>query len=190
MLSDEDRRTLLAIARGTIEARLTGAAPPRAAAESPALRQPCGCFVTLHHGQYLRGCIGTFQARAPLVETVAQMAAASLRDPRFLENPVTEAELPKIDLEISVLSPLERTADPLKEIELGKHGICINGPYGSGCFLPQVATETGWSKEEFLGNCCAHKAGMAPDAWKSPDVAVYRFEAEVFGEKEGPKEKC
>ena len=184
MLSDADRRTLLRIAREAIRAAVTQTPAPAVAVESEALRAPCGCFVTMHHRDRLRGCIGTFGARAPLVRTVQEMAEAATRDPRFLAHPVTARELDEIDIEISVLSPLERTQDPLKDVELGRHGICIQGPYGSGCFLPQVATETGWSKEEFLSQCCAHKAGMPADAWKSPEITVYRFEAEVFGEKD------
>jgi AmmeMemoRadiSam system protein A len=190
MLGDDDRRTLLRLARETMKAALGGSSRPAEAAASPALRQPCGCFVTLHNAGRLRGCIGTFTARGPLHATVAQMATAALRDPRFLANPVTAAELPQIDIEISVLSPLERTKDPMAEVELGKHGIWIEGPYGSGCFLPQVATETGWSKEEFFGQCCAHKAGLPPDAWRWPETAVYRFEAEVFGEKDNRNDEC
>jgi AmmeMemoRadiSam system protein A len=185
MLSPQDRKTLLALARGAIEAALTGRPKPQPDVENKALRAPCGCFVTLRNHGELRGCIGTFSARAPLCQTVRQMAAAALRDPRFLGRPVTAAELPRIDIEISVLTPLERIRDPMKEIELGRHGICIDGPYGSGCFLPQVATETGWSLEEFLSHCAAGKAGLPPDAWKWPDVTVSRFEAEVFGEEEG-----
>jgi AmmeMemoRadiSam system protein A len=183
MLSDSERKTLLRIARETLKAVLERQPRPTLAAESEALRQPCGCFVTMRNHGRLRGCIGTFTARAPLYQTVQQMAEAGTRDPRFVGHPVTAAELDQIDLEVSVLSPLEKVADPLKDIELGRHGIYINGPYGSGCFLPQVATETGWSLEEFLSNCAAHKAGLPPDAWKDPAVTVYRFEAEVFGEK-------
>jgi len=190
MLSDDDRRTLLRLARETMKAALGGGSRPAEAAASPALQQPCGCFVTLHNAGRLRGCIGTFAARGPLHATVAQMATAALRDPRFVGNPVTAAELPQIDIEISVLSPLERTKDPMAEVELGRHGIWIEGPYGSGCFLPQVATETGWSKEEFFGQCCAHKAGLPPDAWKWPETTVYRFEAEVFGEKDNRNDEC
>jgi AmmeMemoRadiSam system protein A len=190
MLSDDDRKALLRIARQTLAAAL--GAGPRAseAAGSPALQQPCGCFVTLHNAGHLRGCIGTFTARGPLHQTVAQMATAALRDPRFVTCPVTAGELPKIDIEISVLSPLERTKDPMAEVELGKHGIWIQSPYGAGCFLPQVATETGWTKEEFFGHCCAHKAGLSPDAWRWPETAVYRFEAEVFGEKDKSNDEC
>jgi uncharacterized protein len=184
MLSPEDRKTLLAIARGAMEAVLTGAPRPAAPIVSEALKQPCGCFVTIHRGELLRGCIGTFSAGTPLHRTVMQMAGAVLRDPRFLDEPVTAAELRNLSIEISVLTPLEKCSDPMKDVELGRHGICIEGPFGSGCFLPQVATETGWTKEQFFAHCCAHKAGMSADAWKDPDIAFYRFEAEVFGEED------
>jgi len=185
MLSANDKKTLLRIARETVKAALAGTPLPIVTADSPGLITPCGAFVTLKNAGRLRGCIGTFGARAPLYRTVQQMAVAATRDPRFLGNPVTAAELDRIQIEISALSPLEKMKDPMAEIELGRHGICIEGPYGSGCFLPQVATETGWSKEEFLSNCAAHKAGMPADAWKDPGVTVYRFDAEVFGEAEG-----
>lgn len=151
------------------------------------LKRPGAAFVTLKNHGRLRGCIGTFVAQAPLYKAIAQMALAALRDPRFLSDPVTADELDQIDIEISVLTPLEKVGDPLQEIELGRHGIYIEGEGRSGCFLPQVATETGWSKEEFLSQCAAGKAGLAPDAWKKPGVTVYRFEAHVFGEKEEAK---
>ena len=184
MLSEGDRKTLLRIARETIEAAVTGLAAPKVTVDSEALKAPCGAFVTLKNGGRLRGCIGTFVGHGPLRETVREMASAATRDPRFLGDPVTAGELQEIDIEISVLSPLEKVDDPLEDIELGRHGIYVQGPYGSGCFLPQVATEAGWSKEQFLSHCCAGKAGLPPDAWKSPEVTVSRFEAEVFGEKE------
>mgnify|MGYP006290594641 CR=1 FL=1 len=189
MLSETDKKTLLAIARTTVEATVRGGPAPPVTVDSEALQTPCGAFVTLRNGDRLRGCIGTFTARGPLHETIREMAAAALRDPRFLINPVTAAELGQITVEISALSPLEKVDDPLREIELGRHGIRIDGPYGSGCFLPQVATETGWSLEEFLSQCCAGKAGLQPDAWMSPDVTVYRFEAEVFSEDDVPTEE-
>ncbi|KPK43413.1 MAG: hypothetical protein AMK72_13350 [Planctomycetes bacterium SM23_25] len=185
MLSEGDRKTLLCIARETIKAAVTGLAAPKVTAESEALQAPCGAFVTMKNRGRLRGCIGTFVARDPLHQTVCKMAEQAVtQDWRFASDPVTAGELDRIDIEISVLSPLEKVDDPLADIELGRHGIYVQGPYGSGCFLPQVATETGWSKEEFLSHCCAGKAGLPPDAWKSPDVVVSRFEAEVFGEME------
>jgi uncharacterized protein (TIGR00296 family) len=93
---------------------------------------------------------------------------------------LTVDELNQLGIEISVLSPLERTDDPLS-LRPGTDGIYIKKGFASGCFLPQVATEAGWSKEEFLSYCCAHKAGLSSDAWKDPDTEVYLFTAEVFG---------
>ena len=118
-----------------------------------------------------------------MLESVKEMAIAATQDFRFATNPVSKAELPSIDIEISVLSPLARTDDPLS-LELGRHGIYIKNGYRAGCFLPQVATETGWSKQEFLSHCCGGKAGLPADAWKDPRTEVYLFTAEVFGERE------
>ena len=187
MLTAGERKLLLRIARETIAAAVGGTPPPAVTVESEALKRASGAFVTIHNHGRLRGCIGTFEARTPLHETVQQMAVQATRDPRFVYERLTVRELDSIDIEISVLSPLEKTRDPMADVELGRHGICIEGPYGSGCFLPQVATETGWTKEEFFSHCAAGKGGMAPDAWKDPEVTVYRFEAEVFGEKVRPE---
>jgi len=189
-LQDPEKQTLLRLARDVLgEFLKTGKS---ALDESrydltEVLKRPGAAFVTLKNHGRLRGCIGTFLPRAPLYQTVAEMARAAAQDFRFRGNPVTPAELGDIDIEISVLTPLEKVGDPLKEIELGRHGIYIAGEGRSGCFLPQVAAETGWSKEEFLSQCAAGKAGLAPDAWKRPGVTVYRFEAHVFGEKEEAK---
>jgi AmmeMemoRadiSam system protein A len=129
----------------------------------------------------LRGCIGQFTSDRPLVELVVEMAEASAsKDPRFFGHPLTAKDLRDLDIEISVLSPLERTDNPLG-LRLGVDGIYIKRGHASGCFLPQVATETGWTTEEFLSYCCSHKAGLAPDAWKDPKTEIYLFTAEVFG---------
>jgi len=106
--------------------------------------------------------------------------ASATSDPRFVADRITSDELDQLDIEISVLSPLKRTDDP-SSLRLGVDGIYVKKGGASGCFLPQVATETGWSKEEFLSYCCAHKAGLPPDAWKDPKTEVYLFTAEVFG---------
>jgi AmmeMemoRadiSam system protein A len=117
----------------------------------------------------------------PLIELVVEMAKASATgDPRFFADPITADELEQLDIEISVLSPLKRTDDPLS-LRLGVDGIYIKRGCVSGCFLPQVATETGWNKEQFLSYCCAHKAGLPADAWKDAETEVYLFTAEVFG---------
>ena len=180
-MNDTQKQTLLKIARDTVGAVITGAPLTKPQSDDPELNARCGCFVTLKNKAQLRGCIGQFTSEVPLIQLVAEMAKTSATgDPRFFADPITEDELEKLDIEISVLSPLKQTDDPLS-LQLGVDGIYIKKGFASGCFLPQVATEAGWSKEEFLSYCCAHKAGLQADAWKDPDTEVYLFTAEVFG---------
>jgi len=182
-MTEKQKISLLRVARKVVEAAVCSQPVSGFDSEDPLFNEKRGCFVTLHNHGRLRGCIGQFEPDQSLVKTIREMAIASTRDSRFTSNPVTPAELPDIDIEISVLSPLEKTNDPLS-LELGKHGIYIKRGWASGCFLPQVATETGWSKEEFLSQCCAGKAGLSSDAWQQPDTEVLLFTAEVFGENE------
>jgi len=180
-MDDTQKQTLLKVARDTVEAVIQGGEVPKPESDDPQLNAHCGCFVTLKNKQRLRGCIGRFISEIPLIELVVEMAKASATgDMRFFADPITAGELEKLDVEISVLSPLERTSDPLS-LRPGVDGIYIKKGRASGCFLPQVASETGWSKEEFLSYCCAHKAGLSPNAWKDPETEVYFFTAEVFG---------
>jgi AmmeMemoRadiSam system protein A len=189
-MNESQRHALLKVAKDTVEAVITrkrlpkveAACGERSRTDDPDLAMHCGCFVTLKNGENLRGCIGNFTGDRPLVEMVIEMAKSSATgDPRFFDDPITADELPNLDIEISVLSPLKKTTDPLS-LRLGIDGIYIKrGPY-AGCFLPQVATETGWTKEEFLGYCCEHKAGLSWDAWKDPKTDILLFTAEVFGD--------
>jgi AmmeMemoRadiSam system protein A len=180
-MNDIQKKTLLKVACKTIEAILTGAPLPKAKSSDAELNAHCGCFVTLKNQGRLRGCIGQFVSDRPLIELVAEMAKSSAtRDPRFFDDMVTAAELQELDIEISVLSELLPTDEPLS-LRLGVDGIYIKRGYASGCFLPQVAKEMAWSKEEFLSNCCTHKAGLPPDAWRQAETEVYLFTAEVFG---------
>jgi AmmeMemoRadiSam system protein A len=147
---------------------------------SPALKALCGAFVSLHKNGRLRGCIGQFTARKPLYLIIQDMTLASAtQDSRFQK--VTTAELSEVMIEISVLSPMHKIAS-VDEIEMGKHGIYITKGNYSGTFLPQVAIETGWTKEEFLGHCAEDKAGLGWNGWKDADIYVYT--AIVFGEEE------
>ena len=181
-MNDKQKNTLLKIARDTLEEVIIHKEKaPVPKSDDPELNANCGCFVTLKNRDRLRGCIGKFISDIPLVELVAEMTKASAtEDPRFVGNRIRPNELNKLDIEISVLSPLQRTDNPLS-LRLGIDGIYIKRGFTAGCFLPQVATETGWTKEEFLSYCCAHKAGMSPDAWKDPQTEVNLFTAEVFG---------
>lgn len=183
-LKGNDKKALLRIARETVDEYVTtGAVPEVQATElSPTLRTPCGAFVTLRKRGALRGCIGRFDATDPLYRVVQQMAvASSTEDYRFA--PVEPNELDEIDIEISVLTPMRRIAS-INEITLGKHGIYIRKGARSGTFLPQVAEETGWTKEEFLGHCAQDKAGIGWDGWK--DAELYTYEALVFSETDLP----
>ena len=181
-MNESQKHALLKVARDTVEAVVNRWPVEKPVSDDPELNVPGGCFVTLKNHGNLRGCIGQFISEEPLIELVAEMAKASATsDTRFMANPITARELKQLDIEISVLSPLQRTDDPLS-LRLGIDGIYIKKGYASGCFLPQVATETGWDKEEFLSYCCAHKAGLRPDAWKDPQTEVYLFTANVFGE--------
>lgn len=180
-MNELQKQTLLETAKSTIEAVINGKPMPLAESDDPKLNETYGCFVTIKNGEELRGCIGQFTSDMPLIELVSQMAkASSTGDLRFFGNPITTGELHELDVEISVLSPLKKTDDPLS-LRLGVDGIYIKKGCTSGCFLPQVATETGWTKEQFLSYCCSHKAGLPSDAWKDRSTEVFLFTAEVFG---------
>ena len=180
-VSIAERRELLRLARASIESALTGSEPPEAALESDVFETPSGAFVTLHDSGRLRGCIGSIRSARPLAETVVSMAVeAALRDPRF--PPVTSDELPALDIEISVMSPIEPVLD-VSTIEVGRDGLIIQHGAHSGLLLPQVATEYGWDRETFLDHTC-QKAGLPAGTWREQGVTILRFSAEVFGEKE------
>jgi AmmeMemoRadiSam system protein B/AmmeMemoRadiSam system protein A len=177
-LSREEKDLLKEIARKSIETALQGLPPPSGPEGlSPKLKEPRGAFVTLQKGHRLRGCIGFIQATKPLHETVKEMArAAAFDDPRF--PPLTKEEWPEVDIEISVLTPLERVED-VSKIKVGVHGIYIVKGARRGLLLPQVAVEYGWDRETFLEQTCL-KAGLPPDAWKDPKTEIYVFSADVF----------
>ena len=176
-LSESERTELRAIAKSSIEASCRGTSAPKVEADSQKLKEPRGVFVTISKKGDLRGCIGQIIGRAPLAEAVSQMAeAAAQRDPRF--SPLRPEELPDIDIEISVLTPL-RKIDSTDEIEVGTHGIVIRKGMNMGLLLPQVATEYGWNRAEFLENTC-QKAGLPKNAWKDKETEIYIFSADVF----------
>lgn len=183
MLNDNQRKRLLQIARESITGYLKDGKRKSFTESDPVLNEPMGAFVTLHERGQLRGCIGNMIGRGPLCRTVADMAVeAATGDPRFPKGTAAD-EMDKIDIEISVLSPLKRVKS-YEEVKIPGHGVLVRRGFSSGVYLPQVATETGWNREEFLTSLCGQKAGMPPDAWKDPSTEIYVFSAEVFGEKE------
>jgi AmmeMemoRadiSam system protein B/AmmeMemoRadiSam system protein A len=175
--TEEEKRLLKDIAKKTIEAVVRSKKPPEFKDLPEKLKLPYGVFVTITKHGNLRGCIGHIVADQPLYKVCQEMAkAAALHDPRF--NPVTEKELPDLEIEISVLTPFERVTD-FKDIAIGRDGLIIRHGYQSGLLLPQVATEYGWTVEEFLEQTCV-KAGLPEDAYKLEDTEIYKFSAQVF----------
>ncbi len=177
----ESQNEALAIARQTLEDHLSGRPSPSFSPLSPQLLQPLGAFVTLTKNGELRGCIGEFEPKEPLYKVIQKMAvAAATEDPRFPK--VMKDELPEIKIEISIMTPRQKI-DDWRKIRLGVDGVVIQYGGRSGTFLPQVATETGWSLEEFLSQLCSQKAGLPPHSYKSPEVSLYIFQVQIFKER-------
>lgn len=145
-----------------------------------ALRRPAGAFVTLRTKRGdLRGCIGSIRAVEPLYRAVVSSSiSAAFHDPRFF--PVRADEMPRLELEISVMGPIEQVRN-VEEIEVGRDGLIISRGRYAGLLLPQVATEYGWDRQTFLDQTCI-KAGLEPGAWRSEQTRIEKFVAEVFGE--------
>ena len=180
-LSELEKRELLRIARERIGLAIKKRTYSSAESAGGILDEPAGAFVTLRLRGELRGCIGYIEPRLPLFKTVEEVAAkAALEDPRFF--PLTRDEFEDVDIEVSVLSPLQRV-DSIKEIEIGKHGVVLDGGITRGLLLPQVAEEFHWDRETFLRHT-AVKAGLPPEAWNHPAVQLYSFTVERFSESE------
>jgi len=179
----KQKKRLVEIAREAIETYVKTGKTISVKETDPRLRKMEGAFVTLRKHGRLRGCIGHIIARGPLYQTVRDVAiSAAVQDARF--RPVTQKELKDIDIEVSVLSVPERIKDPTI-IKPGVHGVIVSrGLFNRGVFLPEVATDQGWGREEFLSNLCSHKAGLSPNAWKDPKTKLEIFTTEKFSEKD------
>ena len=181
--SKDEKKLLMRIAREGALTALERRPPPDYGPLPPNLMLKRGVFVTLTNRGRLRGCLGHFEQDFPLWKIVQQMAsAAATQDYRFLANPVTAGEMGKIDIKISILSDLRRIRS-IDEIVIGKHGVWVKQNGRSGTYLPEVATELGWNREEFLSHCCAEKAGLPADAWKR-GAEIYIYSSQILGEKE------
>ncbi len=182
-LTLDQKSTLMAIAKSTITSYVRSGEVPEFSETDPRLHKHEGAFVTVKKEGRLRGCIGRIIGDAPLYRIVRDMAVAAVsKDPRF--PPVKTDELDELEVEISVLSRPRPIRD-IGDIVLGKHGVIVSqGLFHRGVFLPQVAEEFNWNREEFLSNLCAHKAGLPADAWKDPKTKIEIFSAEVFSESD------
>ncbi len=180
-LAEEEKRILLELARAAVSAAVCGrplVQPPPDL--PPALNEKRGAFVTLMLRGRLRGCIGLIEDLYPLAETVVKMAVSAAKyDPRF--PMVRPEELDDLQLEISILSPLKQVPSA-DDIQLGRDGVIVRQGAHCGVFLPQVAEEMGWNKEQFLNELCAGKAGLPADAWKDPASELTTFTVEILQE--------
>ena len=179
-LNVHERSELLALARKSVEhAVREGKLYDADASSSELLNQERGAFVTLKESGELRGCIGYTSSLKPLYLTVRDTATyAALRDPRF--PPVSASELPKLEYEISVLSPLRRVLD-VRQVKVGQHGLLMKDDTHEGILLPQVPVEEKWDRQKFLEETCA-KAGMRAGCWKDENTDIFQFTAVVFGD--------
>ncbi len=180
-LSPQHQVDLLNLARSTIRSLMSQDIPPQLPAD-PELLQPAGCFVSLHElkTHRLRGCIGRLDATASLALVVRAMADSVLHDPRFVNDPVRLDELGNLEIELSIIGPLHPASDPL-DFDLQNDGIYLSSLNRTGCFLPQVARETGWSKEQLLERLCTEKLGLRANAWRSPEARLEKFQTVVIG---------
>jgi AmmeMemoRadiSam system protein A len=177
-LSENDRRSLLDLARRAIADAVSLQKTARGNPQSGVFVEKRGVFVTLHARGRLRGCIGVIEPVEPLAESIARCAAgAALHDPRF--SPVRVEELPELRIEISLLSPLEPILP--ENIEIGKHGLLISQGSKRGLLLPQVAVEHKLAREQFFEETC-RKAGLNASAWQEPETRILGFTCEVFSE--------
>jgi AmmeMemoRadiSam system protein A len=178
----EQQHALMDAARGVIRRALRKEPAGAAPCPHPSLLQPAGCFVSLHTlaGRRLRGCVGRLEADGPLWNVVCATAHNVLRDPRFGQYPVCIDELSLLDLELSILSSLSPAAHPL-DFDPQKHGIHLMCASRSGCFLPQVARETGWTREQLLARLCSEKMALPPTFWMQAGAILQTFTTLIVG---------
>ena len=178
--TDDEKKGMIAAARSAIYSALRMDYDGDATPVGILKEKGYGVFVTLHLNGRLRGCIGRFTSSDSLFETIQDMArSAAFSDPRFPS--LSRSEAPRVEIEVSVLSPLKRISS-VDEFKLGRDGIYMIKGSRHGTFLPQVATETGWSTEEFLGHCAQDKAGIGYYGWK--DAELYTYQTEIVNESE------
>jgi len=189
MLNISEGTLLVHCARNAIESRLAGKGFTPPSLVTPNLEEKRGVFVTLldtMKGGALRGCIGNPFPEKPLLSLTPETAIeAATMDPRF--NAITRDDLPRLIVEVSILSPLEtlHVREPLElsqRVEVGKHGLLVEGRGMRSILLPQVAIDEGFDSEEFLAQCCL-KAGLLPDAWVTGELGISVFETQVFSEE-------
>jgi AmmeMemoRadiSam system protein A len=181
-ISPETQSAILTLAADTITRRLGGNPLPLLPLTDPIFAEPAGCFVSLHRGDNhtLRGCIGVLDTGKPLREALTSAAESVIGDPRFYNQPISREELPELTVEVTILGPLQKTKSTL-DFEPQRDGIHLTFRGRTGLFLPQVARETGWTREQLLARLCTEKLGIPENCWTDPAAELKTFPAEVIG---------
>ena len=171
---------MLALAREAVSHAVTHRSLIESIPQHGIFLEQHGLFVTLHVSGKLRGCIGVIEGEEPLGITIVKCAFSAAReDPRFPS--LQPDELPRLAIELSLLSPVSRIAP--EEIRMGRHGLLIVQGKNRGLLLPQVALEHGLDREQFLAETC-RKAGLPRDAWRDPQTAIYGFSGEIIRDRD------
>ena len=180
-LTEAEQAQLLALARAAVA--VASRAGPATTLEAvmhapPATELHASAFVTLTEARELRGCMGILDPDRPVREAVAEAAACATRtDPRF--RPVAPDELPRLEVEVSVLGPMVLLADPLAW-RLGTDGVVVQLGGRRGLLLPEVAAENGLDQVAML-DIATRKAGLSSGSWHDPDARVFAFRTNRFG---------
>lgn len=173
-LTEKEKQTLKKLAKNKLFSHVTGSKADKIQKNelTENLKLNVGAFVTLYKNRKLRGCIGRFMPNSSLYKIVEDMTiSAASYDSRF--NAVTKEELDEIEIEISVLTPLQKI-NSIEELKVGRDGIYITKGGQSGTLLPKVASDNGWSKEEFVEYCSKYKANLGSDGWKDAELFIYQ----------------
>lgn len=181
-LSGEQQKLILDLARSFVRGALRHEPSTDVDQTATFIQEPAGCFVSLHAlaGHHLRGCVGRIDATQPLITALRTASKSVLQDPRFARNPVRLEELASLSIEVSVLSPPTPAASP-EDFEPTEQGIFLTVANRTGCFLPQVARETGWTREQLLDRLCYEKLGLPASSWRSPQAQLHVFSVQVIG---------
>ncbi|MCL2064136.1 MAG: AmmeMemoRadiSam system protein A [Candidatus Cloacimonetes bacterium] len=179
MLTNEEKKLSLSIAREAIAEQLGLIGKMLPCPLESVFTESYGLFVSLSRKGHLRGCIGYIEPYKPLYQSLVDLSrAAAFKDNRF--KPVNKEEFPDINIEISILSPLYKVIQ-YEEIVIGRDGLYIKHPRGSGLLLPQVATKYNWDRDTFLIETC-HKAGLHESCLSDEKLIIFRFEALIFSD--------
>lgn len=183
----EQQSLVLDLSRSFIRGALEGIAPALPEVTPPFLNEPAGCFVSLHalEGHHLRGCVGRIDASQSLLESLRAASTNVLTDPRFARNPVRPGELSRLSIEVSVLSAPRPVSSPL-DFEPAQDGIFLTIQNRTGCFLPQVARQTSWTREQLLDRLCVEKLDLPAASWRSRQAMLQVFSVQVIGPEPFP----